>query len=320
MPKQFAKLLNETLFYKTVERLKPLGQPWVITVDEMKTLTEAGLRASSVSTENVIYEPYGKNTAAAVALLCKRFDQLGKSNEIVGVFPADHLVEDVEEFEAVVRKAELIAAEGQIVTIGIKPTYPATGYGYIETSQAFGKVESGAKVATSFREKPNEETATEFMERGCFFWNAGMFIFRVSTMIELFKKYAADVWKDIDLLKSDLSNIGEVYKAVKNTSIDYAIMEKLPSHISIPCSLGWSDLGSWDSMAEVVGYKGCVDKMVEVEGSGNYVYSPESSKTFGFVGVEDLIVVETADAVLIAKKGETEYVKQLVEKLKTLKV
>ncbi|RYZ93493.1 MAG: hypothetical protein EOP06_00745 [Proteobacteria bacterium] len=309
-------LLDETLFLKTVQRLKPIGQPWVITVSEMRELTESGLKDAGAPTDQVIYEPYGKNTAAAVALLCKRFDQLGKAGEIVGVFPADHLVTDSAEFELVVRKAEKIAAEGHVVTIGIMPTYPATGYGYIETAEAFEDEHTGAKIAKSFREKPNENTACEFLERGCFFWNAGMFIFRVSTMIELFQKYAPEIWKDVDALRTDNSNIEAVYKAVKSTSIDYAIMEKLPSHVCLPCSLGWSDLGSWDSMAEVLAEEVNAPRKIEVEGSKNFVYTNDKTKTFGFVGVDNLIVVETNDALLITRKGETEYVKQLVDKLK----
>ncbi|RYZ86358.1 MAG: mannose-1-phosphate guanylyltransferase, partial [Proteobacteria bacterium] len=217
-PKQFCELLDESLFNKTIQRLKPLGSPWVITVKEMKILTERSLKDLGVPLDQSIYEPFGRNTAPAVALVCKRIDLLKRANEVVGIFPADHLIDDESKFQSLVKEGEKLAKEGHVVTLGIQPTYPATGYGYIETSGSFGPRVANALKATGFREKPNEPTAREFLERGGFYWNAGMFIFRASTMIELFKKYAPEIWEVIDSLKSDLSNVDEVYRAVRSTS------------------------------------------------------------------------------------------------------
>lgn len=307
-PKQFCELLDESLFAKTVRRLAPLGAPWVITVREMQTLTSAGMRALGLDDSKSIYEPFARNTAPAIALLCRRFELLGFSDRVVGVFPADHLIDNDDRFRADVLAGEKLAEQGHIVTLGIRPTFPATGYGYIATDGAIG---AGLR-ATGFREKPNEETAREFLARGGFYWNAGMFIFRVSVMIELFKKHASDIWSVIGELKDD--NIEAVYSKVRATSIDYAIMERLPEHVCVPCHFGWSDLGSWDAIAEILAERPA--PVVAVESRENFVF-PHADKTYSFVGVEDLIVIDTADALLIAKRGETELVKQLVDKLRS---
>lgn len=312
-PKQFCELLDESLFVKTVKRLAPLGSPWVITVREMQKLTEGALSECGVSPSQAIYEPRAKNTAPAVALVCKRFELLGRADEIVGIFPADHLIDDVPQFQALVRQAAEIAAAGEIVTLGISPTYPATGYGYIATSDA--KTFGDARRATGFREKPNEETARDFLSHGGYYWNAGMFIFRVSDMIGLFKKYSGDVWSEIDGLQADMSNLDEIYSRVRSISVDYAIMERLPHHVCLPCDFGWSDLGSWDSIADVVGDKQTAAAKFEVESEDNFVFAIEG-KTYCFAGVRNLVVVDTPDATLIANRGDTELVKQLVDKLK----
>lgn len=310
-PKQFCDLLDESLFAKTVKRLSPLGQPWVVTVREMSALTEQGLKSLGARTDQTIYEPFARNTAPAIALLCRRFELLGFADEVIGVFPADHLIDNDEQFRIDVVAGEKLAREGHIVTLGIQPTYPATGYGYIATD---GPIGAGLR-ATGFREKPNEETAREFLARGGFFWNAGMFIFRVRTMIDLFQSLAPDIWQTISGLRDDLSNLDDVYRSVRSTSVDYAIMERLPSFVCIPCRFGWSDLGSWDSLAEVLGQSSAGAAVVEVEAGSNFVFT-HAKRNYAFVGVEDLIVVDTPDALLISRRGESELVKQVVDRLK----
>ena len=312
-PKQFCRLLDESLFTKTVNRLKPLGSPWTITTSEMKVLTSKALKEAGVPIEQVVYEPSGRNTAPAIALLCRSFEMDGRADQVVGIFPADHLVDNEEEFERVVRLGTSIAEKGEVVTLGMTPTTPATGYGYIETS---GTAMGGGLRAVGFREKPNESTAREFIERGNFYWNAGMFIFKVSTMVELLKKHVPDIWEAFVGLKADRSNLAEIYSRVRNVSIDYAVMERLTSHVCIPCEFDWSDLGSWDAMAEVYERRGVESPQTVRIDSPNCFVQPSGSRTYALVGVEDLLVVDTVDALLIARRGESERVKDVVETLK----
>ncbi len=320
-PKQFCELLDESLYVKTLKRLLPLGSPWTVTVGELKVLTERSLKDNGVPVTQAIYEPFGKNTAPAIALLCQVFHLKGWDDQVVGIFPADHLIQNEAAFHDAVRTGEVLAQQGHIVTLGVRPTYPATGYGYIETSTAMLGAEGKALVATGFREKPNETTAREFISQGGFYWNAGMFIFKVSKMIELFNAHTPDIWRVITGLNADLSNISEIYKQMRSISIDYAVMERLPSHVCIPCPFEWSDLGSWDSIAEILKpTEETAKNLVESGGSsGNFVF-PLKNKTYGIVGVDDLVVVDTPDALLISKKGATERVKEVVDQLKSQSV
>ena len=195
-PKQFCEFLDESLFMKTLKRMQPFGAPWTVTVSELKVLTERSLKELGTPTENAIYEPMARNTAPAIALLCKVMELRRHENEVIGVFPADHLVDNEAAFAKAVEQGVAIASTGEVVTLGISPTEPATGYGYIETS---GKFKGGATAlsAVGFREKPNESTARDFIARGGFYWNAGMFIFKVSTMIGHLRSLAPDIWSAI---------------------------------------------------------------------------------------------------------------------------
>lgn len=319
MPKQFCDFLDESLFTKTLKRVKPLGVPWTVTVRDLKVLTEKSLRELSLPKEQTVYEPFGNNTAPAIALLCRVLELRGLEQEIVGVFPADQLIGDDKAFHTAVELGTRFAAKGEIVTLGVKPTGPATGYGYIETS---GPVDPGstALTAVGFREKPNLDTARDFLNRGGFYWNAGMFIFQVSTMSKLLKAHAPDVWAPFTALKTDLSNLEEIYVAIKGNrkaaiSIDYAVMEKLPNHVCIPCDFAWSDLGSWEAVADELAERPTLPTITDLDGKTNFVF-PVEGKTYGLIGVSDLIVVDTPDALLLAKRGETERVKEIVDRLK----
>ncbi|MBS1970411.1 MAG: mannose-1-phosphate guanylyltransferase/mannose-6-phosphate isomerase [Bdellovibrionales bacterium] len=310
-PKQFSKILDESLFVKTYKRLQPLGNPWVITTEALKVLTEKSLKEIGQSAERVIYEPFAMNTAPAIALLCKNFEMSGQSEEVVGVFPADHYIPDASLFHQHVRAAEEIAKSGQIVTLGIKPTLPSTGYGYIELQ---GKGVGGIEglCAIGFREKPALEKAIEFLEKGNFVWNAGMFIFKVSTLIAEFKKHMPELWQAIEDLEVDHSNLKEIYSKCPSQSIDYGIMEKLESHTCVPCSFSWSDIGSWDALVNLNGdFEG---EKIQVEATNNALAGMKD-KTYAFIGVDDLVVIDTEDALVVAKKGETEKVKNVVDQL-----
>jgi mannose-1-phosphate guanylyltransferase/mannose-6-phosphate isomerase len=315
-PKQFCEFLGESLFHKSIARLQPLGTPWTVTTRELKTLTEKTLRDCGIKADRVIYEPLPKNTGPAVAILCKVLSLKGYDDEVVGIFPADQLVGREPAFHSAVRTAEHFARQGEIVTLGIQPTYPATGYGYIETDpQPLAEgTNLPARKALRFREKPDEATAKNFLASGRYFWNAGMFIFRVSRMRELLKQYLPDVYSVAESLRADLSNLDQVYAALRPISIDYGLMEKLPGHITVPCDCDWSDLGTWDSLAQAVP-KGAA-REVHVQSDDCFVFPHTPEKSYAFVGVKDLLVVDTADALLIVKRGQSEKVKDVVDVLK----
>ena len=314
-PKQFCDLFDESLILKTVRRLQPLGTPWVITTQSMRTLTERLFRDLALPQDQILCEPMGRNTAAAVALLCHVLELRGKASEVVGIFPADHFVENTELFQTALRLAEKKAIEGAVVTLGIQPSYPATGYGYIELSRTAATASIEAIPALKFREKPDSATAKAYVESGKFSWNAGIFVFRADRMIALLKEHLPDVWNCIAEVKGDLSNLKDAYNQVHSISIDYGIMEKLENaFLCIPCQdLGWSDVGSWDEVAALKA--SAVTQTTEVEAKRNFVFPATPEKQYAFVGVDDLIVADTVDALLVMRKGTSQAVKDVQQTL-----
>lgn len=322
-PKQFNELFDEPLQNSTMKRLGKIGNPGIITSIVLRDFTEKKAKECGFSNTHIIYEPFGRNTAPAIAVLCRALELQGKNQEIVGIFPADHLIENEKEFLSALDLAEQSAKKGKVVCLGLKPKHPETGYGYIQTLTkpvSFNQKLSSFEVV-QFHEKPSIETAKEFLAKGSFYWNAGIFIFPVYLMIELFKRYQPQIWTGVMTLKADLSNIKDVYEHFPNISIDYAIMEKLSGAdlLCIPCDPGWSDVGSWDAVAEVYEKNGQTKSdQIEVDSKNNFVL-PHLNKKYAFVGCDDLIVVDTQDATLIAKRGHTQDVKTVVDRLKSEK-
>ncbi len=322
-PKQFNNLFDEPLQNSTLKRLGRFGKPMIITSQILRDFTEKKAKESGFSQIEVIYEPFGRNTAPAIAVLCRIMEMRKKVQEVVGIFPADHLVENEEEFASALDLADQSAARGKVVTLGLKPSRPETGYGYIQTNTKpvnFNQKLSSYEVI-KFHEKPNMQTAQGFLAKGSYYWNAGIFVFPVYLMIELFKRYQPQIWAGVSLLKEDLSNIREIYEGQPSISIDYAIMERLSGSelVCVPCDPGWSDVGSWDAVAAVYESTGrSVGDAVEVDSKNNFVL-PHMQKRYAFVGVDDLIVVDTQDALLITKKGHSQDVKTVVERLKNEK-
>lgn len=319
LPKQFVELLDESLMEKTLRRLKPFGSPWALTVRELEILTGRVFRYLELPADQMLFEPAPRNTAPAVALLCRVLELRGQANEIAAVFPADHLVTDETNFREAVQTACLAAESGLVATLGVKPTYAATGFGYIETIKPTSIMHGAHKAheVEGFREKPDAATAEKFVKAGTFFWNAGIFVFRVATMIGHFKVLMPELWNAMRELKPDLSNLCTVYERAPKISIDFGVMERLKEQVCVPCDVGWSDLGSWDDVAaaEKSGLYANGAHVVDGSGAGgNFAFSSEQ-KVFGFVGVSDVIVVDTADATLIAKKGQTQDVRSVVDQL-----
>jgi mannose-1-phosphate guanylyltransferase/mannose-6-phosphate isomerase len=321
-PKQFCEFFDGSFLGNTIHRLKALGDVHILTVATMADLTQRAVIREGLKPENVILEPMGKNTAPAVALLCHVLSQRGLAGEVVGVFPSDHLIADESAFHQAVRLAENVARQGYVVTLGVQPNGPATGYGYIEISEMeMGRDQGIAAFGVKgFREKPSTEVARTYLESGRHVWNAGMFVFRVSDMIAHFQKFQPRIWSKIGLIKPNFENASYNYALVDGISIDYGIMEKLDRQACVPCDMGWSDVGSWDEMARIAEEASSLHSQSRAEvfnheSENNFVFSVEN-KVVGLIGVTDLILVDTPDALLAVRKGSTQKVKELVDAMK----
>lgn len=324
LPKQFADLFDESLLAKTLRRLAPFGAPEVIASADTRVLTLKVLRELGLPTERAIFEPVGRNTAPAVALACRRLMAEGRGDAVVGVFPADHLVSDDDAFARVVGLAVHAARDGEVVTLGLRPTSPETGYGYIEVTDEVVAADDTlqARRVRAFREKPDLDTAREYVASGDFLWNAGMFVFRADVMADAFARLMPETWQAISTLEPDDmagaspeadGHLAEVYGSLAAESIDYGIMERLERQASIPCSIGWSDVGSWDELARLAP-EPPANQVFEVDSSGNFVL-PHGGRVVGLVGVDDLVVADTADALLVARRGAGQGVKELVARI-----
>ena len=190
-PKQFNELFSESLQSTTLKRVGKLGKPMIITSQILRDFTEKKAKEAGFPNIDVIFEPYGRNTAPAIAVLCRLLELQGKAQTIVGIFPADHLIDNEDEFLSAIDLAQQSAQRGKVITLGLKPNRPETGYGYIQVATkpiSFNQKLSSFEVV-KFHEKPSLETAQQFMSQGSFYWNAGIFVFPVYLMIELFKRY-----------------------------------------------------------------------------------------------------------------------------------
>ncbi len=319
-PKQFCDLFEESLQTMTLRRLAPWGSPWIITGIQLQDFTEKKAREAGVKPELVVFEPEAKNTAPAVALACRIAEIKGLQGQVMGVFPADHLIEKADHFRDALELAIEGAAKGRIVTIGLKPTTPETGYGYIQTQTS--PFTYNAKLSSfevvRFHEKPTHDVAVKFLQEGSFFWNAGIFIFTVEKMIQLLKDYQPAIWTAVSQLKSDASNIKDIYKQLPSISIDYAILEKLSNKdlLCVPCNPGWSDVGSWDAVAGVYEKTGKSKiKTFDLDSKNNFIL-PLRDKAYAVIGIDDTIVIDTEDALLLVKRGHTQDVKTIVERIK----
>jgi mannose-1-phosphate guanylyltransferase/mannose-6-phosphate isomerase len=318
-PKQFANFLGDTLHTLTLRRLKKYGSPVIITSENFRDLTELELRKNAVSARKVLYEPEPKNTAAAMALCCRYLELENSQDEIVGVFSSDNIINDEVSFHQVLEVAARTAQNDFVVVLGIKPSRAETGFGYIQVEdRAIGT--GSATQVQQFHEKPSPERAEEFLSSGDFFWNAGIFVFKVRHMIGLFKRFEPELWATVSELKNDFSNLKEIFSQLKSISIDYAILEKLNSKDlrCITCDIGWSDLGSWDVMLETRKDAGVSPSdTLEIQARGNLFYT-QKNKTYAIAAADDLMVVDSADALLICKRGESQLVKEVVERLKKI--
>lgn len=329
-PKQLLEIIGKgTMIQNTVKRLESIVDPadiFIVTNKMQKPLIMKQL--PQFEEERIIVEPVGRNTAPCIGLAALHIRRLDP-NAVMIVSPSDHLIEDVNEFKRVIDVAVETADQSHsLLTIGIHPTYPETGYGYI---QMF--VEDGAhnpyfprgvlKVKT-FAEKPNLQTAEKFLSSGDFLWNSGMFVWRVDEILDQIETCLPDLHFELTKIEKTIgtnlyqSTLDVVYGLIRGISIDYGVMEKAEAVYVIPGKFGWSDIGSWDEVYRVSGKddKGnsITGKVIQKDTDTSYIFSPD--KVVATIGVSDLIIINTDDALLICKRGRSQDVKEISDYLR----
>ncbi|MFZ3158213.1 MAG: mannose-1-phosphate guanylyltransferase [Smithella sp.] len=332
-PKHLLDIISEkTIIQETIDRIKPLITPDNILVVTGKKHARALIKQlPEIPLNNIIIEPEGKNTAACIGLAALHI-QKRIPDEIMVVLPSDHAIADEHEFNAVIGAAAKVAArEEGLVTIGIKPSSVQTGFGYIEQADSFRKID-GKEVfrVQSIREKPDFQQAQTYIQNGNFYWNSGMFIWKASTILKEISRWLPDLYAGLMKIDAALGSPDEalivprVYKKLKATSIDYGVMEKADNVFVLRGDFGWSDVGSWDALWEisVKDPKGNVlagkGNVIFEDTEGSLIYNPQ--KLVALVGIKDLIIVETKDALLICKKGCSQNVKKVVDALEEKKL
>lgn len=319
-PKQLVKFIGQdSLVQATIKRLTPVVDTENIRIvcgkehyhEIARHMADAGTGAAG----KIISEPCGRNTAPAILLALLNILKL-ESDAILCVFPADHVIKDIEIFHKNLKAAIALASNGYIVTFGIKPSYPETGYGYIEGAEPLPE---GAFALKRFVEKPDRETAQKYLEAGTFFWNAGMFAFQASVMQNEFKTHAPELYEKLARLVSTTEELTvQDYSKLDDISIDYAIMEFTEKGAVLPSEFGWSDIGSWKSLYDFLPkdeYKNVVDGDVIFQDTHN-CFLMGRDRLLAANGLENLVVVETPDSVFVSDMENSREVKSIVTKLK----
>lgn len=331
-PKQLLPIVGEgTMLQNTVRRLQPLVPAENIFIIS-NSVQYPGIveQLPMLPVENIIVEPRPKNTAACIGLGAVML-QKREPDEVMIVLPADHLISDDEVFRETLLNAGKIAAEKDVlITIGIQPTYPATGYGYIQFSDE--RISAGQATAyrvKTFAEKPNLETAKRFLDSGDFLWNSGIFVWRIPVIMGQIEEHMPHLYDGLREIAPDLGKpeqsqiIDRVYQQIKSISIDYGVMEKARNVVVLRGQFRWNDLGSWDEVYKLLpkdqDYNATGDRPhVLLDSSGCLIDVP--GKTVAAVGLRDLIIVETEDALLLCPRSRAQDVKDLVELIKRRKL
>lgn len=327
MPKQFHSLYGEnTLLQESVRRLDPLIKKEDIYIIANRAHEEiVREQLPWLGKENFIGEPMGKNTAPAVGVIASIINKKDPDGVIL-ISPADHIIAKEALFRRLLEVGAEVASEGpNTVTIGIKPTYPSTGYGYIQmsdTHHTHGDVD--VHKALSFKEKPDEKTAEEYVASWSYVWNSGMFMWSAKTIMHLFKQHAPDIYKSLKRYEDALGTpqeakvFDEIYDEFPSISVDYAILEHAHNIHVIPASIGWNDLGSWASLHEIMekdeAGNAVVGDFIGVDTHNCLIHS--KGRLVATVGLENMVVVDTGDVVMILPAERSQDVKALLDELK----
>jgi mannose-1-phosphate guanylyltransferase len=334
-PKQLLEIAGEgTMIQNTLRRLGNFVEPKNVFVVTNK-MQKLGVmqQLPQVPPANILVEPVGRNTAPCIglaAMFVQRLDPQG----IMVVLPADHIIQDEAEFVRVLELGASVAnASDALVTIGIQPNRPETGYGYIQVRDDAADsrpsfMKEGVFQVKTFAEKPNPQMAQQFLESGDFLWNSGMFMWRVDVILAEIQRSLPDLHEQLKMLEPALGtpmfeqNLERAYGMVRSISIDYGVMEKAKSVFVIRGDFGWNDVGSWDEVCRLAPKDECGNfaegKIIAVNSKNTYVHAP--GKLVATVDVEDLIIIQTEDALLVCKKEGSQDVKEVVDYLRRKKM
>jgi mannose-1-phosphate guanylyltransferase/mannose-6-phosphate isomerase len=317
-PKQLQGLdADESLLRRTMLRLQPLVGPesvWIVTTRALAPAVREQL--PEVPADQVLSEPMGRNTAPAIGWSVQSIRSRAEDS-VVAVLPADHRIENGAAFRQTLESAAAeVERSDRVMTLGVAPHRPETGYGYLEQGEVLDS-ELGLRGVRRFTEKPDAETAKQFVDSGDYLWNAGIFVFRAGRLLELLAEFQPDLAAGLEKISQQPESIDELYGDLRRISIDYAVMERCEDLGTLPLDCGWSDLGSWEALAEVMPAD---DKgnsvhgdVLEIDSHDNLLFAEEGTVTV--VGVSDLVVVRTADSVLVIPKDRSQEVKAIVDAL-----
>jgi len=321
LPKQFLNLNGvDSMLSGTISRLAPLisrDDVWVVTGDTHAS----GEAFSELDGLNQILEPCGRNTAPAIAIAAALFQDLTKEDPVMVVLPADHVITKQAAFQKCLKKAVDSALAGQLVTFGIVPTHPEIGFGYVQTQAS----ENDVLPVLRFVEKPDLENAQRMLDDGNYYWNSGMFVWKASTILEEIQTYLPEVGAVLDAMRKRWDGgepwqevVRDSFDQMPNISIDYGIMEKSQRVSLVAADIGWSDVGSWDAVHEMAQHdengNDISGNVLAIDCKGSLLRS--ESRLIAAVGLEDIIAVETPDAILLTKAGDSQRVKDIVNELK----
>lgn len=323
-PKQFLTLHGDSsMLQATAERLSGFEHEPVMVIcnEEHRFSVAEQFRLNNIPNSGIILEPVGRNTAPAIALAALKAISNGQ-DPLLLVLAADHVIKDSSVFVESVESATVHAEAGKLVTFGIVPTAPETGYGYIKRGSA---QKSSGYAVSKFVEKPDQNTAETYLSSGDFYWNSGMFLFKASRYLDELRTHRPDILSACEAAMSSSQNdldfirVDKIaFEACPDDSVDYAVMEKTADAVVVPMDCGWSDVGSWSALWEVTdkdksgnAFKGDV---MAIETTNSFIYAQD--KLVATVGLEDIAIVETKDAILVSKLSEVQKVKKIVEQLK----
>lgn len=316
-PKQLLALEGErSLLRETVDRLRPLVEPAAVWICTTRALAEDVRRElPDVPPHQILLEPEGRNTAPAIGWSVRSMPEEAR-RDVVVVLPSDHRVGDPAAFrDTLALAARAVRREDRIMTLGVTPRWPETGYGYLELEPE--PDDDSSRRVHRFVEKPDLANAERYVASGNHLWNAGIFLFRGTTLLDALARLQPELYRGLEEIASAPDRVGELYPRLPADSIDYAVMEKLDSISTVPLDCGWSDLGSWAALDEVLprdeqGNTGKGD-LLALESEGNLLFS--DSGTIAVLGVSGLVVVRTGDSVLVIPKERSQEVKKIVQEL-----